>query len=240
VPEKDSEKSRNAHKGYYAHINALDDCLAMLLKTIGQEGIAENTIFVFTSDHGDMLYSHGGTNKQQPYNESVLVPFLLRYPKVHGTKSRTIHAPINTQDILPTLLGLCDIKVPKSVEGDDFSKVVKGEKELKDNPVLISSITPFGQWDRKRGGTEYRGIRTKRYTYVRNLDGPWMLFDNQSDPYQQTNLIGNPEYSKLEANLEKILKQKLRDTNDEFLPGQSYIEKWGYVVDETGTIPWKW
>lgn len=240
VPSIDKEKAENDLKGYYAHINALDDCVAMLLKTLDENGITNNTIFVFTSDHGDMLFSQGMEKKQRPFDESILVPFLLRYPKIHGNKSKIIEAPINSPDILPTLLGLCNIEIPGSIEGYDFSKYIKGKKKIKDNNALITSVAPFGQWLRRDGGVEYRGIRTKQFTYVRKLDGPWLLFDNLEDPYQQNNLAGNPKFLKLEAKLDKALKQKLSETNDKFLPGNEYIEKWGYVVDETGTIPYTW
>jgi arylsulfatase A-like enzyme len=239
VPDQFKEKALKDLKGYYAHINALDDYLAMLLKTIDENGIANNTIFVFTSDHGDMLYSQGMEKKQRPFDESIRVPFLLRYPEIQNGKGKTIEAPFNTPDILPTLLGLCKIQIPSSIEGKDLSTYLEGKKELKDNNALIVSISPFGQWLRKDGGAEYRGIRTKRYTYVRKLTGPWLLFDNLSDPYQQNNLIGNPKFSKLEASLEKALKQRLLETSDEFLTGENYIKKWGYVVDSNGTIPYK-
>lgn len=239
VPDSLKNKAIKDLRGYYAHIKALDDCMAMLLKTIEESGIANNTIFVFTSDHGDMLYSQGMQKKQRPYDESIRVPFLLRYPLIQREKSKTIVSPFNTPDILPTLLGLCNIKVPNSVEGKDLSMYVKGEKELKDNNALIVSVTPFGQWIRKDGGLEYRGIRTIRYTYARNLTGPWLLFDNLTDPNQLTNLIGNPQYLNLKETLDKALNQRLRETKDEFLPGKTYIENWGYVVDSTGTIPYK-
>jgi arylsulfatase A-like enzyme len=239
VPDQFKEKAIKDLKGYYAHINALDDYLAMLLKTIEENGIANNTIFVFTSDHGDMLYSQGMEKKQRPFDESIRIPFLLRYPEIQKGKGKTIEAPFNTPDILPTLLGLCKIKIPNSIEGKDLSSYLEGKRELKDNNALIVSISPFGQWLRKDGGAEYRGIRTKRYTYVRKLTGPWLLFDNLTDPYQQNNLIGNPKFSKLEASLEKALKQRLLETNDEFLPGETYIKKWGYVVDGNATIPYK-
>ncbi|VAX27074.1 Sulfatase [hydrothermal vent metagenome] len=238
VPLKDKEKAEHDLRGYYAHVNALDDCLDMLLKTIDESGITDNTIFVFTSDHGDMLYSHGMQKKQRPYDESILVPFLLRYPEMLGNKRKTIEAPFSTPDILPTLLGLSKIKIPKSIEGDDFSKYIEGIDKIDDNSALILSISPFGQWLRKNGGVEYRGIRSKQYTYVRKLDGPWLLFDNVADPYQQNNMIDNPEFSELKAKLDKALNQKLLETNDKFLPAEEYIKQWGYVVDKTGTIPY--
>jgi arylsulfatase A-like enzyme len=64
-----------------------------------------------------MLYSHGRQKKQQPWDESIRVPFLLRYPAALGPGGRTIDMPISTPDIMPTLLGLCGIDVPETVEG---------------------------------------------------------------------------------------------------------------------------
>ena len=113
VPEADRAKARAALAGYYAHIAALDDCVGAILRTVQDAGIEQDTIFVFTSDHGDMLFSHGGQNKQQPWDESIRVPFLLRYPALLGTEGRTIDLPINTPDIMPTLLGLSGIASPR-------------------------------------------------------------------------------------------------------------------------------
>ena len=102
----------------------------------------------------------------------------------------------------------------------------------------ISCVAPFGQWTRKLGGREYRGLRTTRYTYVRDLSGPWLLFDNETDPYQMDNLVGRPEQAVLQAELEARLKRKLRKTGDRFLPGADYIKKRGYKLDATGTVPY--
>jgi arylsulfatase A-like enzyme len=231
VPEQLWGKAREELAGYYAHIAALDDCIGDLLETLKECRIEENTIFVFTSDHGDMLHSHGQTNKQKPWDESVRVPFLLRYPAVHGKSGRTIDMPINTPDIMPTLLGLSGIAVPESVEGADFSGVIKGTQPPDDDAALIMCPVPFHQWNYSRGGREYRGVRTRRYTYVRDLKGPWLLYDNQADPYQLKNLFDEPMYVEVRRKLDKILSQKLRETNDQFLPGPEYMAKWNYKWD---------
>ncbi|HNS20744.1 MAG TPA: sulfatase [Sedimentisphaerales bacterium] len=236
VPEQDREKARRAAAGYYAHIAALDDCVGDLVETIRQAGIERDTIFVFTSDHGDLLYSHGGQNKQQPYDESIRVPFLLRYPALLGDRGVTIDTPINSPDIMPTLLGLSRIAAPPTVEGTDFSGLLTGGSPAQDNAALIACYAPFGQWTRARGGREYRGVRTHRYTYVRDLDGPWLLFDNQQDPYQLDNLCGRPEHAVLQKDLEALLAERLTQTSDAFLGAADYIGKWGYEVDDTGTV----
>ncbi len=238
VPAEGSKKAQVAQTGYYAHCTALDDCMGDLLKTLRETGLADNTIVVFTADHGDLLGSHGAYNKQQPYDESIRVPLLLRWPKGFGSSARSLDARINSEDFMPTLLGLCGVPIPKSVEGLDYSTYLHGGDSPSDGATLISSPAPFGQWDRKKGGQEYRGIRNARYTYVRNLNGPWLLFDDQEDPYQMNNLVNKPESAKLQMELEATLTRKLKESGDAFLPADAYIQKWSYKVDATGTAPY--
>jgi arylsulfatase A-like enzyme len=238
VPASMHEKVTEDLRGYYSHITAIDDCMGRILQTIQDSGIDDNTIVVFTSDHGDLLGAHGFWRKQQPYNESIRVPFLIRYPAGLGKEGKTSPILLNTPDIMPTLLGLTDLPIPRSVEGTDFSQVLKGNKKDKVTHTLISCVQPFGEWRRSNGGREYRGVVTSTHTYAKDLNGPWLLFDNVKDPYQLANLAGKTEYAKLQGELEKLLQRTLKDRGDEFRPGMEYVKKWNYVVDSTETIPY--
>ncbi|MHC4716081.1 MAG: sulfatase family protein [Planctomycetota bacterium] len=80
VPASHARQARDDLAGYYAHCSALDDCLGVLRRCLDQTGIEDNTVLLFTSDHGDMLGSQGHVKKQRPWDESIRVPFLLRYP----------------------------------------------------------------------------------------------------------------------------------------------------------------
>ena len=82
-----------------------------------QAGIAENTIFIFAADHGDMRQSQGLDTKLFPWDESVCVPFLLRWPKLAETQGQEISLPIDGPDVMPTLLGLCDLPIPAQCRG---------------------------------------------------------------------------------------------------------------------------
>jgi len=106
VSDEQAESARNEAAGYYAHIAALDTSIGKLQTAIDEAGISDNTIFVFTSDHGEMLGSQGWRPKQKQvaWAESVKVPFLLKYPARYGNENIAVDAPINTPDILPTLL----------------------------------------------------------------------------------------------------------------------------------------
>jgi len=227
--------------GYYAHCTALDTCIGDLRDTLRECGLEENTVFCFTSDHGDMLGSHGRFKKQQPWEEAIRVPFLLSYPALLGCEGRQAEAPIDAPDIMPTLLGLCGLDIPDTVEGLDYAGYLRGGENPSDGAALLMCPQPFGQWSApQHGGRAYRGLRTRRYTYTRALDGPWLLYDNDEDPYQLHNLVGDPEYAAFVQELDARLQRKLDALGDEFLPGLEYIRQWGYPVDETGTVPYKW
>ncbi|QHT72022.1 sulfatase [Rhodocytophaga rosea] len=238
VPAEIREKVKQDLIGYYSHMTAIDDYIGKIWQTIQEAGIENNTIIVFTADHGDLLGAHGSWNKQQPYEESIRVPFLVHYPALFGTNGKTSPILLNSPDIMPTLLGLSGLPIPKSVEGVDFSGVLKGTKKDNITHTLISCVQPFGQWNRKRGGKEYRGIITTQYTYAKDLNGAWLLFDNGKDPFQLTNLAGNPDYADTQNKLEKLLQATLKQRKDEFKPGMEYVKQWNYVVDETETVPY--
>jgi arylsulfatase A-like enzyme len=238
VPEAERAKARKSLAGYYAHCTALDESFGELRRTLQGLGLEENTLLVFNSDHGDMLGSQGAYNKQRPWDESIRVPLLMRWPKGLGVKARQLDAPINSEDLMPTLLGLCGVPIPKTVEGLDYSRYAHGGKNPGDGATVILCASPFGQWLRRDGGKEYRGVRTTRYTYVRDLNGPWLLYDNQADSCQTNNLANQPKYSRLQDRLDGLLTRKLKERHDAFLPGDAYVKQWGYTVDANGTVPY--
>ncbi len=234
VPGSMRTVAQKESAGYYAHIAALDKCMGDLQSAIIEVGISENTIFVFTSDHGEMMGSQGvrPTQKQVPWAESVRVPFLLRYPARFGNKNVRISAPLNTPDILPTLLSLSGIPVPESVEGEDMTKAIRKPWKMKEKAALIMSVSPSAAVQKD----EYRGIYTSRFTYVKTLKGPWLLYDNTHDPMQLNNLAGNAAYAGLQKKLDASLQRELKKIGDDFKPRDYYLTKWGYKVNKHGYI----
>lgn len=227
VPEALRKQAADILRGYYAHMAAVDDCLGRLLQTLDRAGAAADTIVVFTSDHGDMMLSQGLTTKLYPWDESIRVPFLVRYPRRFGPRGRRIGTPINAPDIMPTLLGLCGLPVPDSVEGTDWSALIEGRaRPARDAAAFLNLAVPITE-ARRYGFAEYRGLRSERYTYVRSIHGPWLLYDNLRDPYQMNNLCGKPEHKALQTQYDRALDATLRLRKDDFLPAAEYVRRAG-------------
>ena len=217
VPPEARNTARTDLANYYAQCSLLDDCIGDVLRTLWRTGLANNTIVVFTSDHGDMLYSHGQQRKQLPYDEATRVPLLLRMP---GVAPRRIDDVVFAlEDLMPTLLGLGGLRVPAPVEGTDFSSHVREPHPTRAprgaDATLLQVVTPRGQFFEIEHLRAYRGVRTTRHTYVRDADGPWLLFDNERDPLQTCNLVGNASHAELQSRLERRLQQLLRDAGDD-------------------------
>jgi len=231
VPEEWEEKTREELQGYYGHCSATDKAIGGILDKMEELNLSENTIVVFTSDHGDMMGSHGMRPymKQLAWDESIKVPFLIRCPSMDKNKGAVVNAPINTPDILPSLLGLANIEIPESVEGDDLSALILAPDPKVDRAALIMNLCPFSSGYKD---PEYRAIRTKQYTYARTPEGASKLFDNLKDPYQMNNLVNKAEYEELQQDLDSKLNEALQNAGDDFKPRDYYLQKWNLVLDD--------
>lgn len=236
LPNVDLEKlARNPLSGgrditditldYYAAYSALDAELARLLGVLDELGRSEDTIVCFTSDHGDMLGAHGLMNKQLPYEESVHVPLVLRWPGGLAAGVRDDQL-LSVVDLAPTLLGLLGLGVPSVMEGHDRSASL-GRGEPGASSVLLASLACF-DIAITQDVPEWRGIRTRQHTYVERVDRqPWLLFDNEADPWQLDNLAASKSGRGNRAELAKQLDQWLQQTGDPFELTEVMIDRVG-------------
>lgn len=209
---------------YYAMIKNIDDNIGRLMNYLKDSGLEENTIVVFTSDHGEMLGSQGRVYKMVPYSESVDVP-LIFYWKDHFEVgiSNSLYTPM---DHMPTLLSLADIDVPEFADGLDLSHIILG-KDGNDREEALMMLYS-SHWDyclTEKPWKEWRAVKTKKYTYIKWIDGKEELYNNIRDPYQLHNIINEDYANPVLQTLRKKLNDLLRNANDEFLPGTEY-EKW--------------
>ena len=215
-------------QGYYAHCTATDKAIGEIINKTKELGIYDNSIIVFTSDHGEMMGSHGYRPfmKHQPYSESSNIPFLISYPKMGENKGKLAEAAITTPCILPSLLSLCKINIPESIEGHDLSEIMKAPEQQKERAALYMNVCPFSI---AFPDDEYRAIRTATFTYVKAQDGPSMLFDNEKDPMQMDNLVDKTQFAEVQKKLDNMLMDELlRIGVTEVKPRTFYTKKFGF------------
>ena len=229
------EFAREDIAGYYGHITALDRNLGRLLLELEEQGIADDTIVVFTSDHGDMLGAQGLQRKQKPWDESIMVPWVMQWPNglPKGLRTDTL---LNVPDIMPTLLSLMGVGIPDTVQGYDLSRAARNEGGIEPTSAYIANPMPF-PGDQHDGGP-WRGVRTKTHTYVEDENGAWMLYDNEADPYQQTNLVDKPEAVGTRRELHEELVAWMTEIGDDGGTKDELVERFGYEVDERGVVPY--
>ncbi len=214
---------REAISGYYAHITALDENVGRLMKQVDELGLRDNTLVVFTSDHGDMLWSHMLQKKQLPFEESIHIPLILRFPGVLNAGRRS-DVLFSVADLAPTIMSLLGQQVPDYMEGENLHANLTGEETNEPDSVFINNYAAF---DQNVGMQPWRGVRTKQYTYVRWLQGSSVLFDNLADPYQLVNLAIQPNSLERIAEMEKELQYWLDRLDDPFLTAIEHIERAG-------------
>lgn len=195
---------------YYAAITAIDDQVGRLLATLKEVGADENTIILFTSDHGDMLGSHGMRRKRKPHDESARVPGILRWP-ARVPRGRTVDTLFSHVDMPSTLLALAGLPVPENMQGADLSRVALGQTTDGPEAVLLQIFVPFNPDGIAK---PWRGIVTARHTYARHEDEPWVLFDHEADPHQMKNLARDLAQAALAGELDAKLTALMKKHGD--------------------------
>lgn len=220
VPE-DCPPGAGDPRYYYAMLGAVDAALGKLLAYIDTAGLAKDTLLVLTSDHGEMMGSHGKWEKMSPYEEALRVPLVFRWPGrlPIGTKSEVLFTPM---DHHATLAALANADAPAGMDGRDLSAAVTGATKTVDREAaLIANYS--SHWDYFHSEwpwPEWRGVRTRRYTYVKWLSGKEELFDNSADPYQMRNLAESDATTR--SQLREVLRTLLAESHDPFMAGPAY------------------
>ncbi len=214
------DQARRDLAGYYAMIENLDANVGRIMAALEQLGIAEETHIIFFSDHGDMHGSQGQFLKTSPWEEAVRVPFIISHAGGgHRYDMRTGHknVPVNHVDVSATSLGLCDLKTPDWMSGTDYAGHRLGGAKPENEPdsAFLQLVIPTGHGhsiDRP-----WRGLVTRDGWKYACLEGqPWMMFNLNEDPYEQSNLALNTAFGKQRLKLNQRLRQWIADTGDSF------------------------
>jgi arylsulfatase A-like enzyme len=231
LPKDYSQHVQDYQRGYYAMTSDVDRALGRLLDAIRAEGLANDTIVVFSSDHGEMFGAHGRRAKYIFYEEAARVPFLVRWPG-HIAKGQS-DVLLSTPDIMPTLLALMNLPVPRSVEGTDLSGTLTGRSQRGPEAAYLQGMGATAAWT---DGSEWRALRTHEFTYATyHSDGSELLFNNAADPHQLKNLVDDRAHVSTLNHLREQLRRWMKQHNDEFQACTWYRDRWSVDRNITNT-----
>jgi arylsulfatase A-like enzyme len=234
----DTPQVRRIYQGHMAMCTGLDRAFGQLMDKLREKGLHENTIVVYTSDHGDMLLSQGWrNNKGIPENESIHVPLLVRWPR--ALVPRVSDLLFGTLDFMPTLLGLMNLPVPTACQGVNHAAALRAKND--DAAAAVPLFYFAGNW---------RGVYTRRYTYAFDLPGTEVeviaqqvgrkryacLYDHERDPRELHNLYDAPEHQALRAELHAQALAWMKKFGDTGVPFADLIRR-VMVAEDIGPHP---
>lgn len=205
VPADLESRARKDLAYYYGNLLWVDGEVGNILDAMDHAGFAENTIVVFTADHGRQIGSHGSEDDDLPFEESVRIPLALRYPRTLQPSASDLL--VSQVDIMPTLLALCGETVPEAVQGRDLPALLSGQKG--ERPESVYCEGKIGQKDEWRMMVlGFDKIVVNSQTEVTHL------YNLADDPYELTNLAHEPAEQLKRDQLIAVLRASARRLGD--------------------------
>jgi choline-sulfatase len=202
VMNLDNDQTQRAREAYYASVDFVDDCIGELLDGLRAKSALENTIIIYTSDHGEMLGLYGCWGKQLYHDPSIGVPLLISGPGLPGGIS--LPHPFSLMDLYPTTCGLAGVPVPEGLDGIDFSGVLQSSapsESVSPRQFSPSAVYRYGGLldgltiEETEPDMAWRCVREQDWKYVEIENGSNLLFNLVDDPLEQKNLATQPVHA---------------------------------------------
>ena len=207
-------KARNFLAGYYGLVANVDHNVGKVLDWLDKRGLADDTLVILLSDHGEMAGEHGMSGKKNPYDNSMRVPLIVRYPRRFSAGHVTSSMVDVSVDTMPTLLEICDLPIPDAVQGMSYLSLLDGRQDSARSEVYYEII--MEREGPERFPVPERGVRTPEWLYVRTKDSPKMLFDLRTDPLEMNNLVGESRYNDTIRRFDRLLMEHMARTDDDW------------------------
>jgi iduronate 2-sulfatase len=208
------EQRRQARQAYEASISFMDAQVGKVVDTLDKLGLADDTVIVFTSDHGYHMGEHGLWQKMSLFEEVARIPLLIVAPGT-STKGGVVKTPVSHVDLFPTLAELTGVKPPANLQGQSLVPMLK-DPNATGRGWAITQVMRGGP----RQAKQYFGytLRTPRWRYTEWDEGREgkELYDHEADPQELTNLANDPGHAKDVEELSQKLKEAVKTT---FPPG---------------------
>jgi arylsulfatase A-like enzyme len=192
---------------YHALCSHVDDQAGRILRELDDLGLTDDTIVIFTSDHGEHLGDHGRTSKGQAWDSSSRVPLIVSYPRAFGSLGRKTEI-IEHVDIVPTILDWCGIQQPPFMQGRSFRALIEGGDYTPRTSAFMEIKNPLV--------SSWKAVRTHEYLYVNDSKRGEQLYDQQEDPHQLTNVAADASHSPLLAEARNALLSRWFDVEKQY------------------------
>lgn len=208
----DPELQRQAQVGYYACITHLDHQIGRLMQAVQEDGEYDNTIIVFTSDHGELLGDHHTFRKIRPYQGSIQVPFIVSTPNsIANIKGKTYKQVVGLQDIMPTLLEVAGAEIPESLDGQSILPIINGAEK---------GTREYLHGEHSGGilGNQYIVTETDKFVWYMET-GKEQYFNLLDDPKELRNEIQSPKHQDRVSYLRSTLIKELTGREEGYTDG---------------------
>jgi len=229
----DTPRSRKEYRGHMAMCTDLDGNFGRLMEKLDEKGVSDNTLVIYTSDHGDLLRSHGihDWHKSRPEHVSCRVPLVLRWPR--KLSRRVSDMLVGALDLMPTILGLLGIEPPETCQGNNHAPSM-----LEGHDVFTESL-PLFFWGED---SDWRGVYTHRYTYAFEPPGATrginVLYDRREDPDELLNLFDSPRHRRVREELHALTMRWMDRFKDDHVPWDT-VKHHVYVDPAAAEARWE-
>ncbi len=207
----DHDEMMRARAAYFACVSYLDEVIGDLFMRLQASGLLDNTIIIYVSDHGELMGEHGVWWKHGWFEGCTRVPMIISTPQQRRGEQQAaeVTAPAALIDLHATCAALAGATPPDDLEGADLSAVVRGDTDAADTDRAVFSDNLVPRWGE---GTQFRAIRWRQWKYVAFKDAPPLMFDLETDPAEQHNLLQRERGEEAEATrrrLEQLAAQSI-------------------------------
>ncbi|WP_339756067.1 sulfatase [Algoriphagus aquimarinus] len=216
-------------KNYLRTIKSVDDGVGEVLDYLEANGLAENTIVVYTSDQGFYLGEHGWFDKRFMYEESFRTPLVMKFPK-EIKPGATIKNLVQNLDFAPTFLDYAGLQVPKEMQGESFRKLVSGESKEWRDAVYYT----YYEYPAEHSVKRHNGVATDRYKLIHfyyDVD-EWELYDLEKDPREMNNVYDNPEYAEVRETMHKKFEEVRTKYGDSDANDKRFLDEYMEVYNK--------
>ena len=202
-------------KDYFVGVGVADENLGKVFQTLSELGQLDDTVIMFSSDHGFFLGEWRMYDKRFMHEPSIRTPMLVRYPRLIRPGSTAAHMVLNT-DIAPTFLELAGVKVPPRMQGRSLVALLKGEAA---KPWRKDWLYEYYEYPGPHNVRRNRGVRTERYKLIHYYEAPeeFELYDLKEDPEELHNLYGDPRFAGLTRDLRHRISELREETDDRYI-----------------------